>query len=714
MKRARSINFTLLAASVLLIALWGCENGGGKEEVEVLGSYPAIEISPAEVCVGGKAGGSNCQVLFELGAVEVGGKLKSTLLIKNSGERPLLIKSVELVDFKVEGGGQDNTPPFSLELGPQFTEAQAGDSDFFVAALGEGTPEIAEELAVRIVFEHVDNQARSATLVLRTDASNAPVVNIAIGTVAGFPRIQVNPTWVDFAQVSAGQQEVRKVNIFNTGDADLALTGFTATGSEYYTVSVHGTDYAVGEATAAGVTFEESLVIPAGEKTYFDVRFVPISADPASAILVLFSNDPVADGGSEVTLSGNETVPCLAVNPEKLSFGGKAIGETSTVPLELLSCGDAPVHITGLHFAEGSSPDFSVATDQLGQDVTAETPLVIPIGGSFQLPIAFQPNEINPISGEGSVLLDLATLIIENNTFDAEKKVEMDGAGAGYSCPTPIIKIDEGDEVIPQTVLHLTGDESYSAQGAIVKWQWNVEGPLGSVDVFVPSYNFPNPTLTVNIAGIYKIQLTVFDELGTPSCYPAVYEVVVVPDEALHVELLWHTPEDLDETDTGPEAGADLDLHFLHPYAAGPDLDGDGAPDGWFDIPWDCFWFNAHPNWGSFAPNINDDPGLDRDDTDGGGPENINLNVPENATYRVGVHYWNEHGFGPSYATMRIYVYGQLVFEVADVKLVGCDMWDVATIEWPSGQVKMVTDPGSGGYKITPNYANPFFPSDCQ
>jgi hypothetical protein len=708
MKRARSINFTVLAASVLLTALWGCETGNGKEEVEVVGSYPAIEISPAEVCSGGQAGASNCQVDFELGAGEVGGNLKRTLLIKNSGERPLLVKSVELVDFKVEGGGQDSSPAFSLELAPLFTEAQAGDSDFFVAALGEGTAEVPEELAVRVVFHHFDNLARSATLLLRTDASNAPVVSIAIGTVAGFPRIQVNPTWVDFAQVSAGQQDARKVNIFNTGDADLALTGFTVTGSEYYTVSVHGTDYAVGEATAAGVTFEDSLVISPGEKTYFDVRFVPTSADPASAILVLFSNDPLADGGTEITISGNETVPCLAVNPEKLSFGGKAVGEVSIVPLELSSCGDAPVHITGFRFAEGGSPDFSVVTEQLGQPVSIESPLVIPIGGSLQLPIAFEPDVINPLDGSGSVLLDMATLIIENNTFDAAKEVELNGAGTDWECPTAIIKVSEGDEVIPQTTLHLTGDESYSPYGQIVKWQWSIDGPVGSVEVFLPSKTFPNPTLAVNLAGIYTIALTVFDELGNSSCFPAIYEVVVIPNEAIHVELLWHNPEDPDETDTGPEAGADMDLHFVHPHAAGPDIDGDGAPDGWFDIPYDCFWFNAHPNWASFDPGINDDPGLDRDDTDGGGPENINLDIPENLTYRVGVHYWNDHGYGPGYATMRIYVYGQLVFEVADVKLVGCDMWEVVTIEWPSGQVKLVTDPG-GGYKITPNYGNPYF-----
>ena len=261
--------------------------------------------------------------------------------------------------------------------------------------------------------------------------------------------------------------------------------------------------------------------------------------------------------------------------------------------------------------------------------------------------------------------------------------------------------------MIPQTVLHLKGDESYgcSGSGGIAKWVWSVEQPVGSQSVFVPSNTFPNPTFEANVAGVYTFHLTVVDQLDGPSCFPAEYEVVAIPDEAIHIELLWHTPGDPDETDTGPEAGSDLDLHFLHPWAAGPDKDGDGQADGWFDLPFDTFWFNPHPFWGSYDPAINDDPGLDRDDTDGAGPEIINLDIPEHVVYRVGVHYWNDHGYGPAYATVRVYIYAQLVFEVQDVMLVDSDMWSVCTVEWPSGKVTQVLGP-NGQPGVTPSYCS--------
>jgi hypothetical protein len=187
---------------------------------------------------------------------------------------------------------------------------------------------------------------------------------------------------------------------------------------------------------------------------------------------------------------------------------------------------------------------------------------------------------------------------------------------------------------------------------------------------------------------------------------------MVLPVETMHIELLWHTPNDPDETDEGPEAGADMDLHFaLQGSAAGPDLDGDGQPDPWFDQPFDVFWFNAHPNWGDLNPVIPDDPGLDLDDTDGAGPENLNLHTPEiGATYHVGVHYWNDHGYGESLATVRIYLFANLVAEFADVALSNHDLWDVATIHWGENGVDIIPswdDPANPA--ITPDYQSVFF-----
>ena len=426
------------------------------------------------------------------------------------------------------------------------------------------------------------------------------------------------------------------------------------------------------------------------------------AGDTAEASLSdgLIENESQDDGFTEP--------PCYPIAPGKIAFGGKAYGQQAVAPLEISACSWSPVELYGIKISHGSSPDFGLDLSTLAHLPSVADPLVIPPGETVGIYVTYTPDAPSQADGNGNLVLDTGKVVIEDNSVQTPKSIEISGAGVDPECPTAVIKCVEGNEVIPQTILHLYGDESFAAKGLIQKWEWSVEQPVGSQSVFVPSYTFPNPTFEANVAGVYTLYLTVYDETNEPSCSPAEYEVVVIPDEAIHVELLWHTPEDPDETDTGPEAGSDLDLHFLHPWAAGPDLDGDGVPDGWYDVPFDCFWFNAHPNWGSFDPALNDDPGLDRDDTDGAGPENINLDIPEHVVYRVGVHYWNDHGYGPAYATLRVYIYGQLEFEVADIRLIGGAMWSACTIEWPSGEVELTTDE-HGNPRIMPDYVNPWF-----
>ena len=269
--------------------------------------------------------------------------------------------------------------------------------------------------------------------------------------------------------------------------------------------------------------------------------------------------------------------------------------------------------------------------------------------------------------------------------------------------PVAIAMAAEGSLAEPQTLLHLLGTDSYASSGEIAAYQWQVEQPVGSKSTFIPNDTTPDPTFEANVAGEYTFQLTVWDEAGHANAEPMVFRVMVLPKDAIHVELLWHTPNDPDETDEGPEAGADLDLHFVQQdLASTADINNDGQPDPWFDQPFDVFWFNAHPSWGAH---------LDRDDTDGVGPENLNMSSPTpGATYRVGAHYWNAHGYGQSLATVRIYILQQLVYEAPDVPMNSLDLWDVATIEWNETGVLItpITDE-NGEAKVLTDYQNPFF-----
>jgi len=193
-----------------------------------------------------------------------------------------------------------------------------------------------------------------------------------------------------------------------------------------------------------------------------------------------------------------------------------------------------------------------------------------------------------------------------------------------------------------------------------------------------------------------------------PATVPTPEGPFVIPS-GIFVELVWTTPLDSDETDEGPGAGSNVDLHFAHSFASAQDVDGVDGADPWFDAGFDVFWFNPNPNWGSLDPGVMDDPKLDRDDQDGAGPELLELQMPEaGMDYRIGVHYWNDHTFGDSTATVRVYFDTVMVYESPAQLLTERAMWWVATVS-ATGTVTPITAAG-GGPKVTAPYENTFFP----
>lgn len=209
--------------------------------------------------------------------------------------------------------------------------------------------------------------------------------------------------------------------------------------------------------------------------------------------------------------------------------------------------------------------------------------------------------------------------------------------------------------------------------------RWRIaQRPEGSTAP-LPAEDSLETSLWMQLAGRYLVELEVWDEHDEPACGPARLVLEAIPDSDIHVQLVWHTPADPDETD---QWGADMDIHLMHPNARGR----------WHHPVWDCHWRNPNPAWGRDG-HPEDDPSLDIDDIDGAGPENINLDNPEDgATYQVGVHYFSDHDFGVSFATVRIYLGGELRFESAPLKMLHRERQLVAEIHWPSREITALVD----------------------
>jgi len=687
-------------AVAVVIGACGSAGGGGPDVKKVA----AMELEPAEVS-------------FSYGSVDPGDTKSEIVTVINTGNKNLDLSAIRLEYTPRNPELETGADTYAIQL--RFNEGEQPPRS--VSPKGEATADAPDVYYFSVQVTNLgDDLDREATVVIESNDEDTPTFRLPVKAISGMPRIRVTPAVVDFGRVGANDVQTRTVIVRNQGAADLELTRFVFMGDDVFTFKLGELSVVPSAATQAGVDFAAPVVVGPDASIDLTFEFAPLSDDAAGAKLVLFSNDPDAgDNGTLIELNGNQELPCLKVEPSQVDFGAVLPGNQQALPVEICSCGTTPLTVTGIAISDDQSGGaYSVLLDGLFEPgaeavVSPEHPVVLNGNDCGTFNVVYAPSQLSPTGPDGAAIPDTATLTITNDSFYSSLAVPVRGVATEVICPTAVISVEEGEQVIPQTVLHLHGDQSYSPNGSITTYQWTVEQPAGSVSYLIPTGTFPNPIFEANIAGKYVFTLDVVDSTGVKSCYPARQEVYVVPDEAIHIELVWDTPGDPDPSDEGPAAGTDMDLHFAHPYASGPDIDGDGQADPWFNDPYDVFWFNKGPDWGSFDPSLDDDPGLDRDDTDGGGPENVNLNIPEGDvgypfTYRVAVHYWDDKNFGESYATVRVYIYSTLAFEVGDVKMYASDLWEVCTVDWPSTKITLILDT-NGGYRITPQYKNPLF-----
>ncbi|MEZ4268166.1 MAG: hypothetical protein R3F39_17525, partial [Myxococcota bacterium] len=278
-----------------------------------------------------------------------------------------------------------------------------------------------------------------------------------------------------------------------------------------------------------------------------------------------------------------------------------------------------------------------------------------------------------------------ATLVIASNAFRPSVPVPISAIPVASACPWPVIAGGLPESVVAGAALSLDSAQSLGVLAPIDRRAWTATGPDGARAFFAPSPDATSPTVRLDVVGIWTLTLAVWDAEGRPGCAAAQRVVEVLPPPGgLHFQLTWDTPGDLDPTDRGPGAGSDLDLHVRHPFATGLDIDGDSVLDGWFDEPFDVHWLNPAPDWGVLGAAA-DNPRLALDDTDGEGPETIDLpRAAGDGVYTLGAHSWDDHGYGASLATLAVWLDGAPLGDALSFDIQPGRFCTLATLELPS------------------------------
>jgi len=231
--------------------------------------------------------------------------------------------------------------------------------------------------------------------------------------------------------------------------------------------------------------------------------------------------------------------------------------------------------------------------------------------------------------------------------------------------------------VLPLESVQLDGTASYDPNGlSPLTYQWTMlSQPAGSTST-LSNTAASQPSFFADLAGAYVFELTVQNTDGTWDTTPDTVTVEAIPIDGFYVEVSWDNDND-------------LDLHIL-----------DGGSALWSYG--DANYCNMNPSWG--AAGGLDDPSLDADAIYGYGPETTTIDAPAAGSYGVRVHYYGLNGASDcgsfsscpvSVATVKIYLGGILAQEFSRSMDDAGQVWSVADISWPSGNITTIDTMGT-------------------
>lgn len=577
-------------------------------------------------------------VAIEFSPVALGSTDTTSFRLQNNGGRALRIESVE---FDNPSGA------FALE-GLSVGRLSPGD-------------------AMEVMVTHAPRTAinNRATIIIRYD-NGYTTEQVLVLVRVGEPIIDLraSPALVELGPFDQGAPTRQVVRLTNYSSVGITITN----------VNIHGR----GDEFPVDELSTNPLPRSLAPGAWMDVE-ISIDPEPRAPALASLQFAYHVDGSN---VSGSKNVPLTLVpyspcvttdRPDGIDFGERRIDRSYAEMITIENCTDPEyrqnLEVFGIQLLQADSSAFALLS-------APQSPFIIPPGGTRSFEVVYTPT--------GAGVVDTAAVELTTDAaLSAPLRIELSGFGTDNLCPTARVQCaaDGGDKpesdmltAYPLSTIRCTASESSDDDGDIAGYEWTLTTPSESTTA-LSAIDASTVSFVADVKGIYEVSLLVQDDQGKPACNAAQMLVDVDRPAALTVELIWTTAGDLDAHDTGRGAGTDMDLHLLA-------LD-EGC---WSDPRGDCASGNPNPDWGVRREPA-DDPTLSRNDRDGWGPEHIAINEPAPGVFRVGVQYIDASNFGPSTATVRVYIDGVLASEFSRALTESGQFWEVADIEWPSGNV---------------------------
>lgn len=475
---------------------------------------------------------------------------------------------------------------------------------------------------------------------------------------------QIKDCAFDFGDVAIGSGSYFRFTINNPTGVDLTIRGIGFTEGSDASFTIEGQ---TPKAVFAGSDVGPVVV----------VKFVPTVASVVTATLVIESDGAnVVDGERvEIALTGNGLdlgQPEIVVTPERCDFGDVGVGVTAFCDVTFQNNGRRDLEISGVSFTSPTDQDV------FGASGVFVIPTFVAPGTGTSITLFARPTASQEYGGG---------LIVESN--DPQRpSIEVPLTVRGAQAPTAIPEIKSvngqqyaaGDPIEPLADVVITGVNSVAANaaGSIATYFWEITSKPAESTVQLSD---PNSMETgfyfasaggnyqgLDVVGTFEVRLTVTDDDGMVSTNDARLQLNAVPTEGLHVQLTW---------DVGQN---DIDMHLLR-------------NGGEYCSQDDCYYANCkatssnRPNWDGASTSYGD-PSLDVDDLSGFGPENINIDIPVDGTYRIGIHFFS--GSTDTFVTAKIFLNGALREEYTREFTEDDDFWAVADVQFANGAAVVI------------------------
>jgi len=306
--------------------------------------------------------------------------------------------------------------------------------------------------------------------------ATSPMASGTPGIVAS-ARLVVTPSSIDFSSAVVGVQSSQTLQVANTGEEALTVTGVVASGQG---LSING--------------FSGSTLLNPGTSSTLTVQFTPKAAGPFTGNLSVMTNTATINAAVPIAGTVAAANLTIAVGPTSVNFGTVSAGKAASQSVTLTNTGNTEVTVSKISV---SGTGFSMTG--------GGAPLQLSSSQSVTVDVQFDSSVAGKYTG---------ALMVSSNASDSSVDVPLAGTvAAAPSSPAPSVGLKWN-----ASTSTVTGYNVYRGGAS--------SGPFTRVNgSLVPELSYTDQTV---VAGsTYYYVTTAVDSAGVESGYSNAAEAVV-------------------------------------------------------------------------------------------------------------------------------------------------------------------------------------------